>query len=122
MKDPESKSAFYHEVAKKLCSFTEKIERDIYIQAVAEKYMLPTQDLQRLVGKYGMQMEGIRKQPTQLKTGINEKNASARGIKKEDGMKQSQKLLLTWLIENTGLYHKIKKIYRTEGFYGGDIS
>lgn len=73
MKDPESKSAFYHEVAKKLCSFTEKIERDIYIQAVAEKYMLPTQDLQRLVGKYGMQMEGIRKQPTQLKTGINEK-------------------------------------------------
>ena len=65
MKDPESKSAFYHEVAKKLCSFTEKIERDIYVQAVAEKYMLPTQDLQRLVGKYGMQMEAIRKQPTQ---------------------------------------------------------
>ena len=110
MKDPESKSAFYHEVAKKLCSFTEKIERDIYIQAVAEKYMLPTQDLQRLVGKYGMQMEGIRKQPTQLKTGINEKNASARGIKKEDGMKQSQKLLLTWLIENTGLYHKVAEV------------
>ena len=116
MKDPESKSAFYHEVAKKLCSFTEKIERDIYIQAVAEKYMLPTQDLQRLVGKYGMQMEGIRKQPTQLKTGINEKNASARGIKKEDGMKQSQKLLLTWLIENTGLYHKIKKYIAPKDF------
>lgn len=116
MKDPESKSAFYHEVAKKLCSFTEKIERDIYVQAVAEKYMLPTQDLQRLVGKYGMQMEGIRKQPTQLKTGINEKNASARGIKKEDGMKQSQKLLLTWLIENTGLYHKIKKYIAPKDF------
>lgn len=116
MRDPESKSAFYHEVAKKLCSFTEKIERDIYIQAVAEKYMLPTQDLQRLVGKYGMQMEGIRKQPTQLKTGINEKNTSARGIKKEDGMKQSQKLLLTWLIENTGLYHKIKKYIAPQDF------
>lgn len=116
MRDPESKSAFYHEVAKKLCSFTEKIERDIYVQAVAEKYMLPTQDLQRLVGKYGMQMEGIRKQPTQLKTGINEKNTSARGIKKEDGMKQSQKLLLTWLIENTGLYHKIKKYIVPQDF------
>ena len=116
MKDPESKSAFYHEVAKKLCSFTEKIERDIYVQAVAEKYMLPTQDLQRLVGKYGMQIEGIRKQPTQLKTGINEKNTSARGIKKEDGMKQSQKLLLTWLIENTGLYHKIKKYIAPQDF------
>ena len=32
--------------------------------------MLPTQDLQRLVGNTEMQMEGIRKQPTQLKTGI----------------------------------------------------
>ena len=116
MKDPESKAAFYNEVAKKLCSFTEKIERDIYVQAVAEKYMLPVVDLQRLVGKYGMQMEGIRKEPTQLKTGINEKNAQARGIKKEDGMKQSQKLLLTWLIENTGLYHKIKKYIAPKDF------
>ena len=116
MKDPESKAAFYNEVAKKLCSFTEKIERDIYVQAVAEKYMLPVMDLQRLVGKYGMQMEGIRKEPTQLKTGINEKNTSARGIKKEDGMKQSQKLLLTWLIENTGLYHKIKKYIAPQDF------
>ena len=116
MADPESKSAFYNEVAKKLCSFTEKIERDIYVQAVAEKYMLPVADLQKLVAKYGMQMEGIRKEPAQLKTGIHEKNAAAKGLKKEDGMKQSQKLLLTWLIENTGLYHKIKKYIVPDDF------
>ena len=30
--------------------------------------------------------------------------------KKEDGMKQSQKLLLTWLIEYDNLYDKIKGI------------
>lgn len=116
LSDPQGKAAFYNEVAKKLCSFTEKIERDIYIQAVAEKYMLAPADLERLVAKYGMQMEGIRKEPASLKTGINEKKASARGIKKEEGIKQSQKLLLTWLIENTGLYHKIKKYIVPEDF------
>ena len=116
MSDPESKSSFYNEVAKRLCSFTEKIERDIYVNAVAEKYMLPAADLQKLVGRYGMQMEGITKERTPLKSGVHEKNDRARGLKKEDGMKQSQKLLLTWLIENTGLYQKIKKYIVPEDF------
>ena len=43
----------------------------------------------------------------------NEKN---KGRKKEDGMKQSQKLLLTWLIENTGLFQKINKYITPEDF------
>ena len=116
MSDPESKSSFYNEVAKRLCSFTEKIERDIYVNAVAEKYLLPAADLQKLVGRYGMQMEGITKERTPLKSGIHEKKDRARGLKKEDGMKQSQKLLLTWLIENTGLYQKIKKYIVPEDF------
>ena len=116
MNDPEGKAAFYNAVAKKLCSFEEKIERDIYVETVAAKYMIAVADLQRLVAKYGMQMAGMKKEPTQLKTGINENNASKRGLKKEDGMKQSQKLLLTWLIENTGLFHKIKKYITPEDF------
>ena len=45
---------------------------------------------------------GIVKPQTKLKSGINEKN------KKEDGMKQSQKLLLTWLIEDNSLFDRIK--------------
>ena len=110
MSDPESKASFYNEIAKKLCSFTEKIERDIYVEAVAAKYMIPVVDLQRLVGKYGMQMAGVKKEPTQLKSGVHENK------KKEDGMKQSQKLLLTWLIENTGLFQKINKYITPEDF------
>ena len=116
MSDPESKSSFYHEVAKKLCSFTEKIERDIYVEAVAAQYMLPVADLQRLVSKYGMQLSGTVRETQPLKSGKNENRAENRGLKKEDGMKQSQKLFLTWLIENTGLYHKIKKYIRPEDF------
>ena len=105
MGDPESKTAFYNEVAKKLCGFSEKLERDNYIEAVAVKYMIAVEDMRRLVNQYGAQigvaggMAGSgNREPIRPKTGIHEKN------KKEDGMKQSQKLLLTWLIENAGLF------------------
>ena len=107
MKDPESKTAFYHEVAKKLLHPSQKNSSvNNYIQAVAEKYHAANAGFDSgLSVNTVMQMEGIRRQPTQLKTGITaEKRPTARGSKKEDGMKQSQKLLLTWLIENTGLY------------------
>ena len=114
--DPEGKSKFYNDVAKKLCSFSEKIERDIYVEAIAAKYQIPIADLQRLVGRYGMQMAGENQERMRLKSGINEENTKRNGLKKNDGMKQSQKLLLTWLIENNGLYQKIKKYITPEDF------
>ena len=40
MHDPESKTSFYNEVAKKLCGFSEKLARDNYIEAVAANNML----------------------------------------------------------------------------------
>lgn len=114
MHDPEGKTAFYNEVAKKLCNFTEKLERDNYIQAVAEKYMIAADDMQKLVNRYGISMNvaggSAAAQPVKLKTGIHENK------KKEDGMKQSQKLLLTWLIEHTALFPKISKYIMPEDF------
>ena len=45
MHDPESKTKFYNAVAEKLCTFGEKLERDNYIAAVADKYMIGIEDL-----------------------------------------------------------------------------
>lgn len=123
MHDPESKTAFYNEVAKKLCGFTEKLERDNYIDAVAGKYMIAVEDLRRLVNQYGLKAgmantgAGGRSRDEQggYQNGMRE-NDKNKGRKKEDGMKQSQKLLLTWLIENTGLFQKINKYITPEDF------
>ncbi len=101
MYDPESKTAFYNEIAKKLLGFTEELERTNYTQAVSREYSIPYDDLRKLVNSMAMK-GGIVKPQTKLKSGINEKN------KKEDGMKQSQKLLLTWLIEDNSLFDRIK--------------
>ena len=110
MKDPEGKTAFQTEVAKKLLDFTTELERNNYMEAVAGKYHMSFEALRNLVNQLGTQ-GGLVKERTPLKSGLNEKKH-----KKEDGMKQSQKLLLTWLIEYDNLYDKIKDIITPEDF------
>ena len=109
MKDPEGKTAFQHETAKKLAQFPEEMERNNYIEAVAEHYQMGYENLRKLVNQYGAQ-GGLAREPVKLKSATREVK------KKEDGMKQSQKLLLTWLIEDTGLFDIVKQYITPEYF------
>lgn len=109
MNDPESKTAFYNEIARKLLGFSEELERNNYIEAVAEKYQIGFDNLRKLVNNLAVK-GGLVREHTPLKSGINENK------KKEDGMKQSQKLLLTWLIEDTRLFGAIKGMITEEDF------
>ena len=109
MNDPESKTAFYNEIAQKLLGFSEELERNNYIEAVAEKYQIGFDNLRKLVNNLAVK-GGLVREHTPLKSGINENK------KKEDGMKQSQKLLLTWLIEDTRLFGAIKGLITAEDF------
>ncbi len=109
MNDPESKTAFYNEIARKLLGFSEELERNNYIEAVAEKYQIGFDNLRKLVNNLAVK-GGLVREHTPLKSGINENK------KKEDGMKQSQKLLLTWLIEDTRLFGAIKGLITEEDF------
>lgn len=109
MNDPESKTAFYNEVAKKLLGFSEELERNNYIEAVADKYQIGFDNLRKLVNQLAMK-DGLAREHMPLKTGIHENK------KKEDGMKQSQKLLLTWLIEDPRLFGKVEKLITADDF------
>lgn len=109
MNDPESKTAFYNEIARKLLGFSEELERNNYIEAVAGKYQIGFDNLRKLVNNLAVK-GGLVREHTPLKSGINENK------KKEDGMKQSQKLLLTWLIEDTRLFGAIKGLITAEDF------
>lgn len=109
MKDPESKTAFYNEIAKRLLEFSEELERDNYIEAVAGKYQIGFENLRKLVFSMGAK-NGAAPPGRRWKSGAKENK------KKEDGMKQSQKLLLTWLIEHTGLFPVIGAYIRPSDF------
>jgi len=53
MDDPSSRTAFHREIARKLCAFADDLERDNYITAAADKYMIRAESLRRLVAQYG---------------------------------------------------------------------
>lgn len=110
MKDPQSKTAFHTEVARKLLGFTEELERENYMEAVAEKYHIGFENLRNLVNRLGTE-GGLVRERAPLKSGLNEQKH-----KKEDGMRQSQKLLLTWLIEQEHLYERIRDHITPEDF------
>ena len=102
MQDPESKTKFYREIARKLCGFSEEVERENYIQAVAQRYQISVENLRRLVLSYAMQT-GYAQPVERPKSGIRKKNTA------EEGVRRSQRLLLTWLTDMPSLYPKIKK-------------
>ena len=109
MNSPEGKTAFFNEVAKKLTQFEEEIERNNYIEAVAEKYHLGIDSLRKLVGKTAVQM-GL------ATPAAKPKQATVRNQTKEDGNLHSQKVLLTWLIEDERVFGQIQKYISPEDF------
>ncbi len=109
MNDPESKTKFHREIAKKLCEFSEDLERDNYLQAVAEKYFIGIENLRRLVATYAAQT-GLAKPVERPKSGVRQKN------KPEENAKKSQRLLITWITDEPSLYEKIKKYITVDDF------
>lgn len=108
MSDPQSRTDFYNEVAKKLLGFSEELERNNYIEAVADKFRIGFDNLRKLVNRQAM--GGVSPVRAPLKSGVNEKR------KKEDGMRQSQKLLLTWLAGDYGIFDIIEGVITEEDF------
>lgn len=109
--DPEQKTKFFNEIAKKMLMFPEEIERNIYIEAIASKYMIGFDNLKKLVNRFGAQMV-VGQDETKEQYSSKQTQKS----KKIDGMDQSQKILLTWLIDDTRVFNKIKGIIEPEDF------
>ena len=109
MYSPEGKTAFMKEAAKRLGTFEEEIERNNYIEAVAEKYKVGYDNLRKLVAKVAIQ-SGLAKPAEKPKQTVDK----TRG--KEDGNLQSQRILLTWLIESESVFSQIKKYITPNDF------
>ncbi|MCI8515751.1 MAG: DNA primase [Hungatella sp.] len=112
LEDPEQKTRFYNAAARKLLEFRETLERDNYIQAVARAQGISYQDLRQLVHNLGSRIG-----PVSGEEGKKDR-APYRDKRKEreDGPLKSQRLLLTWLIENPKLFDKIEGIITPDDF------
>ena len=111
LNEPDERTEFYKEVAKRLCEFREKLERENYIHAVSKMLMIEYKDLAAMVNSIGNTLGGVYK----------EKNKSIQKNKNEDGSIKAQGLLLTWIVEEGQLFNKIRNYINpenfTEGFY-----
>lgn len=109
LQDPESKTQFHREIAKKLCEFSEDVERENYIQAVADKYHIGFDNLRKLVLSYASKT-GMVQPAVRPKSGIQQKNTP------EENRRKPQRLFLTWLVEEPAVYPKVKKYISLEDF------
>lgn len=109
--DPEQKTRFFSETAKRLLVFNEELERNIYVEAIANKYHIGFDNLKRLVNQFGSQITVSKYTELEPKAAKEPKKN-----KSEEGIKQSQKILLTWLIDDVRLFEKIKGIITPSDF------
>lgn len=109
MEDPEEKTRFHREIAKKLCEFSEEVERDNYLQAIADKYFIGIGNLRKLVEGYALQT-GRAKPAERPRPGTGRKNAA------EEKVKRAQRLLISWIADRPGVYGRIKKYISPRDF------
>lgn len=106
MKDPDGKTKFFQAVAAKIAEFELEIERENYIEAVTGRYQISFEGLRRMVMNVLMQGVPVRKAP------VRPQNRT----EKEDGIKKSQRLILTWLTEYPKLSPVVSAYIKPEDF------
>lgn len=107
---PEGRTDFLREAARRLAEFDEEIERNNYIQAVAERYHTGYEELRSLTAKMA------------VRTGLAKPVSRPRQTKnreKEDGIQKSQKILLTWLASDEEIFRQISTLVAPEDFSEG---
>lgn len=112
--DPEQKTEFYQETAERLTAFTEPLERENYLQAVAREQMIPADDLRKLVNSTGRRLWA-----GEAASGGNtvpNRTVPDRDRRKEDGIMKNERLLLSSLCENPELFKQTEDYIGAEDF------
>lgn len=109
LKDPQGKSDFLHEAALRLVSIEDEIERNSYVDAVARKYGVTAQSMQKEIARLALQGAGIR-ESREPKSGLHSRKEREKGIEK------AQKLMLTWMTSYPQMIGEIRNYITPEDF------
>ena len=108
--DPQGKTDFFRAVAARLLEFADALERDNYIEAIAQKYRVPKERLHKTVNSLAMTGAGMPKR---------QEIRSPAARKKEDGenaREKAQKLMLAWMVNQPGIFGQAKAYLKPEDF------
>ena len=123
MDDPAQRTDFSHEIARRLCEFTDEIERSNYLREMARKYFIDEDSLKRAVASYGRAgagtPEGMTAPPSRPERTARDQGEKKKKTPSAASDLRSQRLLLTWLIDDPGLYPQIREYFSPEDFEEG---
>lgn len=105
--DPEKETAFEREVAEKLVTFSQRLERENYMRAVCKEFSISYEGMRELVASIGSH-SGIIKRPEPTK--------KAKATKRESGIRQAEKILLTWIIDDRNVFEKVRQYITPKDF------
>ncbi len=113
--DPEQKARFYNSVAKKLLEFEDELERNVYIDAVSEEYMIPKDSLIKTVNRLALTYEPEKNRFNDSYMQEEKKKLDIK-LPKDDGIRAAQKTLITWLIDEPTLYSRVRAFISARDF------
>ncbi len=115
MTDPEQKSEFQKKAAYMIVTeFPTQLERENYTESVAMTFNIPRDALKKYITQLGQSGVIAARGQTTSREQIKYKKKQ-----KDDGMKMSQRLLLTWLVEEPSLYGNISDFINQDDFEEG---
>ncbi len=113
MSDPEGRTAFQQEAVKKLAVIDDELTRDNYISSVAAKYSIREDALRRAVT-----VAAESGQAADSTAGIPE-SGSRKALSKENGSRDAEKYLLTWIADEKEAYEAVKPYIGIDDFSEG---
>ena len=111
IQDPQQKTEFEHSAAQRLSTFTESLERDNYIRAVSNQFMIPYNELRNLVNRIGS--SGSREKDYEA---IRRENRKIRRL--DDGLTGTQNYVLSEAAANESYCRQIFKYLEPADFAG----
>lgn len=111
--DPQERTQFQKEAAKHLCMITDPLERKNYTDSVAKEYDIDPENLKEAVTRYGIANAGRTDMP------VFRERSERRSPEDEKEKKflKTERLLITWLINENSLFEVLKGKITADDFF-----
>ena len=109
MEDPQGRTDFFKETAKRLLRFEDELERSSYIKTIARTYQVEPEELRKMVNRLAMKGAGMTET-------VKPKSGQNRNKEKQNGYEVSQKLMLTWLTSYPEIFGEVSRYIGPDDF------
>lgn len=111
--DPQERTQFQREAAKRLSVILDPLERKNYVDSVAKLYHIDVESLKETVTQYGV-TGAARIDGTAILEKANRKSPEE---EKEQKQLKTERLLITWMINEIELFESLKGILTPDDFF-----